>query len=58
MPYYDGRWHLYSEALRRAYGEARREGLSKAWHAKWISKGGLKTTPLVRALFSDSGKPS
>lgn len=42
MPYYDGRWHLYSEQQRRAFGERRREELSKKWHEKWISRSGLK----------------
>lgn len=24
MPYYDGRWHRYNEAERRAFGDAQR----------------------------------
>ncbi len=46
MPYYNGRWHLYSEAERREYGRRQREQLSKEWrdrwHKQWISKQGLK----------------
>ncbi|OQK32280.1 hypothetical protein [Vibrio parahaemolyticus] len=46
MPYYNGRWHLYSEAERREYGRQPREQRSEEWrakwHAKWISKTGLK----------------
>lgn len=42
MPYYNGRWHLFSEQQRTAFGERRRIELSKEWHAKWISKSGLK----------------
>jgi hypothetical protein len=58
MPYYDGRWHLYSEAERRAFGEARREELRKAWHAKWISKGGLKDRLWTdKAISEFLGKP-
>ncbi|GHX18111.1 TPA: hypothetical protein RSW70_003267 [Vibrio cholerae] len=46
MPYYNGRWHRYSEAERREYGRQQRELRSEEWrtkwHAKWISKTGLK----------------
>jgi hypothetical protein len=42
MPWYDGRWHLYSEAEHRAYGEQQREIRRKKWHAKYITKTGLK----------------
>ncbi|EOZ2859311.1 hypothetical protein ACQQ32_005619 [Pseudomonas aeruginosa] len=59
MPYYDGRWHLYSEAERRAFGEAQRKAQSKAWHAKWISKHRLKTERLWtdKAIAEFLGKP-
>ncbi|HFE3442995.1 TPA: hypothetical protein ACF3I9_004462 [Klebsiella aerogenes] len=42
MPYYDGKWHLYSESERREYGQRRRDQESRNWHEKWISKAGLK----------------
>ena len=46
MPYYDHRWHLFTNEERRRYGESKRqalsERLSRAWHAKWLSKSGLK----------------
>lgn len=42
MTYYNGRWHLYSEAERKAYGEAQRQAQREKWHAVWISKTGLK----------------
>lgn len=42
MPYYNGRWHLYDERERREYGERKRQERSKDWHARWISKQGLK----------------
>lgn len=42
MPYYNGRWHLYSEAERRDYGERKRQEQRDAWHANWVSKTGLK----------------
>ena len=42
MPYYNGRWHRYSEAERREYGRQQREHLSQIWHKTWISKTGLK----------------
>ncbi|EGR0746703.1 hypothetical protein BBM24_10825 [Vibrio parahaemolyticus] len=42
MPYYNGKWHLYSEAERREYGRQQREHLSQMWHKTWISKTGLK----------------
>ncbi|EGR3031423.1 hypothetical protein J7H99_001517 [Vibrio parahaemolyticus] len=42
MPYYNGRWHRYSEAERREYGRQQREIYRQAWHEKWISKTGLK----------------
>jgi hypothetical protein len=59
MPYYDGRWHIFSESERRAYGERKRSELSKKWHAKWISKQGLKTERLWtdKAIVEFLGKP-
>ncbi len=42
MTYYNGRWHLYSEAERRAYGETQRQKQRDKWHAAWLSKTGLK----------------
>lgn len=36
MPYYNGRWHRYSEAERREYGRQQREIYRQAWHEKWI----------------------
>ena len=46
MPYYNGRWHRYSEAKRREYGRQQQELRSQEWKAKWhqtwISKTGLK----------------
>lgn len=59
MPYYDGRWHLYSEAERRAYGQRKREELSKQWHAKWITRHRLKVERLWtdKAIATFLGKP-
>lgn len=59
MPYYDGRWHMFSEAERRAYGERKCGELTRAWHAKWISKQGLKTERLWtdKAIVEFLGKP-
>lgn len=58
MPYYDGRWHIYSEQQRRAFGERRRDELSKQWHAKWISKSGLKERLWTDKAIADFlGKP-
>lgn len=58
MPYYDGRWHQYSEQARRAFGELRRKQLSKEWHAKWISKSGLKDRLWTeKAIATFLGKP-
>ncbi|EMK1708439.1 hypothetical protein V8N79_004342 [Salmonella enterica] len=42
MPYYNGRWHRYSEAERRDYGERKRQEQREAWHENWFSKTGLK----------------
>lgn len=46
MPYYNGKWHRYSEAERREYGRQQREQRSEEWkakwHVEWISKMGLK----------------
>jgi hypothetical protein len=58
MPYYDGRWHLYSEQERREYGERKRAELSKKWHAKWISRQGLKDRLWTDKAIQDFlGKP-
>ena len=58
MPYYGGRWHLFSEAERRAYGELMRKKESEAWHAKWISKAGLKKRLWTdKAISQFLGKP-
>lgn len=59
MPYYDGRWHLFSEQERREFGERKRAELSKKWHAKWISKQGLKIERLWtdKAIQEFLGKP-
>lgn len=58
MPYYSGRWHLFSDAQRRAYGEAMREKASRAWHAKWITKAGLKDRLWTdKAITQYLGKP-
>lgn len=60
MPYYNGRWNKYSEARRKAFGEAQREARSKEWHAKWISKQGLKSERFWtdKAIADFLGKPS
>ncbi|MEZ9910702.1 hypothetical protein AB4371_19940 [Vibrio sp. 10N.261.51.A3] len=42
MPYYNGKWHRYSEAERREYGRQQTENYRQVWHQKWISKTGLK----------------
>ena len=42
MTYYNGRWHLYSEAERKAYGEAKRQAQREKLHAVWISKAGME----------------
>lgn len=61
MPYYKGRWHRYSEAERRAYGEAMREKESKAasaaWHREWISKKGLRERLWTDRAIADFLKP-
>jgi hypothetical protein len=46
MPYYDGRWHLFSEKERREFGESKRAEASEKWHAQWISKQRLKSDRL------------
>ncbi|KII76895.1 hypothetical protein [Vibrio renipiscarius] len=56
MPYYNGKWHLYSEAERREYGRQQREHLSQMWHKTWISKTGLKqernwTDTMIKSLL-------
>ena len=60
MPYYNGRWHRYNEAQRRAFGEAQREALRQEWHAKWISKHRLKAERLWtdKAIVVFLGEPS
>ena len=58
MPYYDGRWHMYSEQQRREYGELKRAEYSKIWHAKWLSKKGLKDRLWTDQAIKDFlGKP-
>lgn len=42
MVWYHGRWHRYSEAERREYGERKREEWRRRWHAQWFSRRGLK----------------
>ncbi|WP_001147205.1 hypothetical protein [Vibrio metoecus] len=42
MPYYNGKWHRYSEAERRKYGRLQQELRSQEWHKIWISKTGVK----------------
>nr|WP_210753616.1 hypothetical protein [Salmonella enterica] len=42
MVWYHGRWHRYSEAERREYGERKREEWRRRWHAQWLSRRGLK----------------
>ncbi|EJL6264183.1 hypothetical protein NMS06_003051 [Vibrio cholerae] len=42
MPYYNGKWHRYSESERRDYGRQQQELRSQMWHKTWISKTGLK----------------
>ncbi|EJG1710176.1 hypothetical protein CDB79_RS15285 [Vibrio parahaemolyticus] len=69
MPYYNGKWHRYSESERREYGRQQREQRSEEcrakWHAKWISKTGLKqernwTDAMIKSLLEgkeqDAGK--
>jgi hypothetical protein len=59
MPYYNGRWHRYGEAERQAFGERKRAELSKRWHAKWISKHGLKERLWTdKAILQFLGKPT
>ncbi|GIU23085.1 hypothetical protein L2719_05900 [Shewanella schlegeliana] len=57
MPYYNGRWHRYSEAERREYGRQQKEVLRKFWHQTWISKTGLKqeknwTDSMIKSLLA------
>ncbi|MGK2894495.1 hypothetical protein [Klebsiella michiganensis] len=42
MPYYNGRWHLYTDAERREFGERKREERRREWHTLWISRQKLK----------------
>ncbi|EGR0698859.1 hypothetical protein EX461_24300 [Vibrio parahaemolyticus] len=65
MPYYNGRWHRYSEAERREYGRQQREIYRQEWHKTWISKTGLKqernwTDAMIKAFLDgkeqDAGK--
>ncbi|EJL6303550.1 hypothetical protein V4U24_003510 [Vibrio parahaemolyticus] len=61
MPYYNGKWHRYSESERRDYGRQQRELRSQEWKAKWhktwLSKTGLKQcrnwTDSMITLFLD-----
>lgn len=58
MPYYNGRWHLYDERERREYGERKRQERSQDWHARWISKKGLKNRLWTdKAIGSFLSKP-
>jgi hypothetical protein len=59
MPYYDGRWHMFSEQERREFGESKRAEASKKWHAKWISMQGLKSDRLWtdKAILEFLGHP-
>lgn len=58
MPYYNGRWHLYDERERREYGERKRQERSQDWHARWISKQGLKNRLWTdKAIGSFLSKP-
>lgn len=58
MPYYNGRWHLYDERERREYGERKRQERSQDWHARWISKQGLKNRLWTdKAISSFLSKP-
>ncbi|EGQ9185125.1 hypothetical protein F8Y89_18990 [Vibrio parahaemolyticus] len=65
MPYYNGRWHRYSEAERREYGRQQQELRSQEWHKIWISKTGLKqernwTDAMIKSFLEgkeqDAGK--
>ncbi|WP_165001224.1 hypothetical protein [Photobacterium damselae] len=65
MPYYNGKWHLYSEAERREYGRLQQELRSQECHKIWISKIGLKqernwTDAMIKAFLDgkeqDAGK--
>lgn len=59
MPYYQGRWHMFSEHERREFGRRQRAEASKRWHAKWISKQTLKSERLWtdKAILEFLGKP-
>lgn len=58
MPYYNGRWHAYSEAERREYGRAKREQRRNDWHDKWLSRSGLKARLWTdKAIAEFLGKP-
>lgn len=58
MPYYDGRWHRYSEAEKREFGQRERARESDKWHKKWISKAGLKERLWTdKAIGEFLGKP-
>lgn len=59
MPFYGGRWHLFSEQERREFGKNKRAEASKEWHSKWISKQRLKSDRLWtdRAISEFLGAP-
>ncbi len=59
MPYYQGRWHMFSEHERREFGRRQRAEASKKWHAKWISRQTLKSERLWtdKAILEFLGKP-
>lgn len=59
MPYYDGRWHMFSEHERQEFGRKKRAEASKKWHAKWISKQRLKSERLWtdKAILEFLGRP-
>ena len=58
VTYYNGRWHLYTEGERREFGERKRQEQSEFWHAKWISKSGLKERLWTdKAIAEFLGKP-
>jgi hypothetical protein len=59
MPYYNGRWHKFSEAERAEFGRRQAAQESKKWHATWISKAGLKDRLWTDKAITDFlGKPA
>lgn len=59
MPYYEGRWHMFSQHERREFGRMQRAEASKRWHAKWISRQTLKSERLWtdKAILEFLGAP-